>query len=103
MEAELCFPWPLGEVTVIHSCTGFNVETSDMNSDNILTLRIPAHLPYPLSSLSTSTAYCQTTPVFWGARTVREHVDANLCPKIDIWMFTNELAQLHKYVLCVTL
>lgn len=92
MGAELCFPWPLGEGTVICSCRGFNVETSHVNSDNILSQKPWSPSPPPYSS-STSMASRQITPVFSG---VRRHIDASLCQKIGIWVFTSELAQLRK-------
>lgn len=97
-----CFPWPCGEVMVICSCIGFKAETSNMNSENILAFRNPREgVPHPHSSLSTSTAYCQITPVLLffsggGGLTLTENTFMPVYNKKLTRKFTNESAKLPK-------
>lgn len=89
---QRCFPWPRGEVMVICSRIGFKAGTSNMNSENILAFRNPREGgPHPHSSLSTSTAYCQITPMFFGGLALSENTFMPVYNKK--LTFTNESAK----------
>lgn len=82
---------------MICSCIGLKAETSNMNSENILAFRNPREcVPHPHSSLSTSTAYCQITPVFFGGLALTENTFMPVYNKKWSRTFTNESAKLPK-------